>query len=75
MQITEIPKYKLKKKINTNYKNTKIQITEIQITEIQIAGSQKYKLNKTSPIIQKSPIIHLLNMNYGWIWIMGEVYV
>ena len=46
-----------------------------QKCEIQITGTQKYKFNQSSPIIQKLPIIYLLNMNYRWIWFMGEIYV
>ena len=41
-----------KKNTNTNYRNTNYRSAEIQIT-----GLQKYKLNLSSPIIEKSPII------------------
>ena len=74
-----------------NYRNSKIQIKEIPIQEIQkilIEEIQKYKwqkcrntdygiteINKCSPILQKLTIFHVFNMNYGWIWLMGEIYV
>ena len=46
---TEIHKCKLQKYKNTNYRSA----------EMQITGSQKYKLNKSSPIVQKPPIVHI----------------
>ena len=60
IQITEIQ--------NSNHRNTELQNyrnTNYKIAEIQITGLQKYKLNKSSPIIQKLPTIDLLNLNYG----------
>ena len=63
--ITEIQKCKFQKYRNTKYRSA----------ETQIKILQKYKLNKNSPILQKSPEIYWLNMNYWWIWIKGVIYV
>ena len=61
-QITEIQTIQSQKYRNIKYRNTDIQIKEGQ--KKNITGLQKYKLNKKSTIIENSPIIHLLNMNY-----------